>query len=209
MGKKGLNTTKDTLRKYNRYSHVYDLFEWIMEHIAFKKWRKVVFSKVEGRCLEVGLGTGKNFDHYPENAQMVAIDLSPGMMGKAKGRAAKADVEMVVMDAQHLAFKDNAFDSVVMTFVLCSVPDPVRGVEECVRVCKPEGKIINLEHVRSKYRIIAFMEELMNPITSGFFGFNVNRNTRSNIEAGGAIIVEDHKFAFFDVFRLFISKPDK
>lgn len=181
----------------------------MMEYIAFKKWRKIVFSKVEGRCLEVGLGTGKNFDHYPKNAQMVAIDLSPGMIGKAKNRAAKADVEMVIMDAQHLAFKDNVFDSVVMTFVLCSVPDPAKGVEECVRVCKPEGKIINLEHVHSKYRIIAFMEELMNPITSGFFGFNVNRHTRSNIEAGGASVVEDHKLAFFDVFRLFISKPNK
>jgi len=140
---------------------------------------------------------------------MVAIDLSSGMIGKAKNRATKADVEMVIMDAQHLAFKDNVFDSVIMTFVLCSVPDPAKGVEECVRVCKPEGKIINLEHVRSKYRIIAFMEELMNPITSGFFGFNVNRNTRRNIEAGGANVVEDQKLAFFDVFRLFISKPNK
>lgn len=206
-GEKGMNTTKNTLRKYNRYSYVYDIFEGIMERLAFKKWRPIVFSHVEGKCLEVGYGTGKNFEYYPEDTRMVAIDISTGMTTKAKKRTAKADVEIVLMDAQNLAFKDNVFDSVVMTFVLCSIPDPVKGMNEIVRVCKPEGKMISLDHVRSKFRLIAFMEDLMNPITSGLFGFNVNRNTRENIEKGGIAIVFDRSFFLFDVFRLFIGKP--
>ncbi len=140
---------------------------------------------------------------------MVAIDLSPGMAAKSKKRATGVDVNLILMDAQHLAFKDNVFDSVVMTFVLCSIPDPVKGVEECVRVCKPDGKIINLEHVRTKNRLIAFMQDLMNPITYGLFGFNVNRNTRGNIEKGGATIIEDRNMTFTDIFRLLVSKPNK
>ncbi|SES92894.1 Methyltransferase domain-containing protein [Methanococcoides vulcani] len=203
--------TKEVLHRYNRYSHVYDLFESIMEWLVFKKWRGKVFSKVEGRCLEVGFGTGKNFSYYPkdESVSMVAIDLSPGMAAKSKKRATGVDVDLILMDAQHLAFKDNVFDSVVMTFVLCSIPDPVKGVEECVRVCKPDGKIINLEHIRTKNRLIAFMQDLMNPITYGLFGFNVNRNTRGNIEKGGATIVEDRNMTFTDIFRLLVSKPNK
>ncbi|UGV41858.1 class I SAM-dependent methyltransferase [Methanococcoides orientis] len=203
--------TKEVLHRYNRYSHVYDIFEIIMEEIAFKKWRPEVFSKVEGRCLEVGFGTGKNFSHYPKDkdVQMVAIDLSPGMAAKSKKRTTGVDVDMILMDAQHLAFKDNVFDSVVTTFVLCSIPDPVKGVEEFVRVCKPDGKIINMEHVRTRNRLIAFMQDLMNPITNGFFGFNMNRDTRTNIEKGGTTVIEDKHMTITDIFRLFVSKPNK
>lgn len=190
---------------------MYDIFEGIMENIAFKRWRPKVFSKVRGRCLEVGFGTGKNFSYYPKtkDMRMVAIDLSPGMAAKSKTRAAGVDVDLILMDAQHLAFKDNVFDSLVMSFVLCSIPEPVKGVEECVRVCKPDGRIINLEHVRTKNRLIAFIQYLMNPITSGIFGFNVNRDTRGNIEKGGATVIEDRNMTITDIFRMFVSKPNK
>lgn len=208
MNKKSVNTDK-VIRRYNRYSYVYDFMEAIAEKIAFKKWRTKVFSHAKGRCLEVGSGTGKNFEYCPENTQMVAIDISEGMINKAKKRANEKDVDMVIMDVQNLAFKDNVFDTVIMTFVLCSVPDPIKGVSECVRVCKDEGKIINLEHVLSKNRAIAFFEYLMNPFTSRIFGFNVNRDTRRNLESGGVEIIEDEKLAFGDVFRFFVSVPKK
>ncbi|WP_440952318.1 class I SAM-dependent methyltransferase [Methanococcoides sp. FTZ1] len=204
-----MSETKEVLSRYNRYSHVYDLFEGIMENLAFKAWRPEVFSKVEGRCLEVGFGTGKNFKYYPKNrdVRMVAIDLSPGMAAKSAKRATGVDVDLILMDAQHLAFKDNVFDTVVMTFVMCSIPDPVKGIEECVRVCKPEGKIINLEHVRAGNRLIAFVQDLMNPITNGIFGFNINRDTRDNIEKGAARVIEDRHMTITDIFRLFVSRP--
>ncbi|WP_244603650.1 class I SAM-dependent methyltransferase [Methanococcoides sp. AM1] len=203
--------TKEVLHRYNRYSHVYDLFEGIMERLVFKRWRPEVFSKIEGKYLEVGFGTGKNFSYYPrsEGVHMVAIDLSPGMAAKSKKRATGIDVDLILMDAQNLAFKDNVFDSVVTTFVLCSVPDPVKGVEEFVRVCKPDGKLINLEHVRTRNLLIAFMQDIMNPVTNGLFGFNVNRDTRTNIEKGGATVIEDKHMTITDIFRLFISKPNK
>ncbi|NYT19856.1 MAG: class I SAM-dependent methyltransferase [Methanosarcinales archaeon] len=203
--------TKEVLHRYNRYSHVYDFFETIMENLAFKRWRPQVFSKVEGKCLEIGFGTGKNFSYYPKDrdVRMVAIDLSPGMAAKSTKRAKGVDVDLILMDAQHLAFKDNVFDSVVMTFVMCSIPDPVKGMEECVRVCKTDGKIINMEHVRTRNRLVAFMQDLMNPITNGLFGFNINRDTRGNIEKGGATVIEDKHMTVTDIFRLFVSKPQK
>ncbi|MGM0770614.1 MAG: class I SAM-dependent methyltransferase [Halobacteriota archaeon] len=203
--------TKKVLSRYNRYSYVYDFFEGIMENLFFKRWRPEVFSKVEGRCLEVGFGTGKNFSYYPNDrgVRMIGIDLSPGMAAKSAKRANGINVDLILMDAEHLAFKDNVFDTVVMTFVMCSIPEPVKGMEECVRVCKPEGKIINLEHVRTRNRLIAFMQDMMNPITSGIFGFNINRDTRSNIKKGGGKVVEDRHMTITDIFRMFVSRPNK
>ena len=100
-------------------------------------------------------------------------------------------------------FEDNSFDYVIATFVFCSVPDPVKGLEEIRRVLKPEGRIILIEHVLSNYKTIAVFEHLHNPITKTFFGFNVNRDTKNNILKAGIKIEEDKELALFDVFRKF------
>lgn len=185
--------------------------ESIVEYIAFKRWRPEVFSKVEGRCLEIGFGTGRNFSYYPKDkdVRMVAIELSPGMAARSKKRAEGIDANLILMDAQHLAFKENVFDSVLMTLVLCSVPDPVKSVEECVRVCKPEGKIIDLEHVRSGNRLLALMQDIITPVTNMLVGLNINRDTPRNLEKGGALIIEDRHMTFTDIFRLIVSRPGK
>ncbi|MEL4304905.1 class I SAM-dependent methyltransferase [Methanococcoides sp. LMO-2] len=203
--------TKAVLHRFNRFSRFYDIVEGIVEQIAFKRWRPTVFSKVEGRCLEVGFGTGRNFRYYPKekDVRMVAIELSPGMAARSKERAKGIDIDLILMDAQHLAFKDNAFNSVVMTLVLCSVPDPVKTVEECVRVCKPAGKIIDLEHVRSSNRLIAFMQDIITPVTNMLVALNINRDTPGNLKKGGAIIIEDRHMTFIDIFRLIVSRPEK
>ena len=105
------------------------------------------------------------------------------------------------MDAQNLKFKDNSFDYIICTFVLCSVPDPVKTLKEMKRVVKPNGKILMIEHMLSKNKLIAFYEHIHNPITRFLFGFNVNRKTDENVEKAGLKIRKMQNMALFDVFR--------
>ncbi|MCD4815853.1 MAG: class I SAM-dependent methyltransferase, partial [Methanosarcinales archaeon] len=106
-----------------------------------------------------------------------------------------------------LAFADNSFDYVITTFVLCSIPNPVAALREMRRVCKPDGLVINLEHMRSSNRMLTFLENVLNPISVFFMGVNLNRKTVENIKKAGLSVVEEKHLALRDVFRLIRSKP--
>ena len=147
-----------------------------------------MWSKVEGnKILEVGVGTGKNFPYYPANAEMTAIDFSQKMLSRAIEKAKKQSIEIDLqpMDVQNLSFEDDIFDTVVATFVFCSVPYPIKGLKEIKRVCRPGGKVLLLEHVLSANRILAFLMNLVNPVVVRTMGLNINRKTVKNVANSG------------------------
>lgn len=194
--------------RYNRYAYFYDILEAPVEFLVFGKWRKSILEHLKGRILEVGIGTGKNLKYYPDGCEIIGIDFSEKMLEKAKPKANDKDmVSLIRMDGQKLGFNSNIFDYVITTFVLCSIPDPIVALEEMKRVCKINGKIIMLEHVKSKNQLIAIIEEIHNPITLFLFGFNVNRDTIENVKNAGLNIIEEKNLALKDVFKLIKAKP--
>jgi ubiquinone/menaquinone biosynthesis C-methylase UbiE len=196
------------ITKYNRISHIYDIMESLVEYLMFGKWRKQILSDLGGLVLDVGVGTGKNLKYYPGKCKVVGIDISTKMLKYSKKRTENMDnVSLFVMDGEHLAFEDHSFDYVITTFVLCSIPDPVAALREMKRVCKPDGIIINMEHMKSKNTILAMIEEIFNPLTFGVMGVNINRNTVENIEKAGLNRISEQNLAIKDVFRLIKSKP--
>ena len=158
-----------------------------MEARIFKEQRKKLLFNTEGKVLEIGVGTGKNLPFYPHEVELVGIDFSPGMLNKAKYRAQqlKKLVTLLEMDVQSLDFPDNTFDSVVATCVFCSVPDPVAGLREIKRVCKPNGTIFMLEHVRSERFLLGKVMDFLNFIPLFLYGANINRETVHNIKNAG------------------------
>jgi phosphatidylethanolamine/phosphatidyl-N-methylethanolamine N-methyltransferase len=175
-------------QRYDRIAPFFDGLEAVMEGLFFKSWRKLLWSKVEGHhILEIGVGTGKNFDYYPTDARVTAIDFSQKMLEQATHKKDRKHipVDLNLMDVQSLCYADNSFDTVIASFVFCSVPLPLKGLKELYRVCKPGGQVLLLEHVLSSKPVIAKIMNFINPVVVALAGANINRNTVKNVKACG------------------------
>lgn len=151
------------------------------------EWRAKICGRATGETLEVGAGTGLNLPYYPPDAHLTLVDLSPRMLESARRRASELDRQVAIeqMDIQHLGFQDGSFDTVIATCVFCTVPDPVQGLQEVRRVCRPDGQILLLEHVRSCGPVLGPLMDTLNPLTRRLTGTNINRRTVDNVRAAG------------------------
>ena len=182
-----------------------------MERRVFSKYRERALSLIEGKVLEVGVGTGKNLPYYPEGVEVTAIDFSRGMLERAEKKRIELglkNVELLPMDVQNLEFEDDTFDTVVGTFVFCTVPDPVKGLREVYRVLKPGGKAIFLEHMKSESKLLNVPLYMMEPFIRTLLGTSMLRETQKNIEKAG-FKVERVENLFFDVVRLITAKKPR
>jgi ubiquinone/menaquinone biosynthesis C-methylase UbiE len=203
------NATEIIRRRYNRIAFLYNFMEWPVENLRFKGWRNRLRDKIAGpRILEIGVGTGKNMSYYPSGVSITAVDFSSAMLARAERRARQlhAPVNLLQMDAQQLGFPDSVFDTVFATFVFCSVPDPVQGLSELRRVCKPGGRLLLLEHMRPGNPLLGMIFDAINPLTVRMTGANINRRTLENVQKAGwrLLSVEDLSL---DVVRWIEAAP--
>ena len=120
------------------------------------------------RVLEVGVGTGISLDAYPPYAHVVGIDPSNEMLAHAHAKISAKELNHIELrqgDALNLAFPDESFDFVCAFHMITVVPDPYRAMREMLRVCKPGGRIVIINHFRSPNPIIGFLVSIANPIT--------------------------------------------
>lgn len=206
MDKTGISPAE---KRYDRIAWLYDWMESPMEKMASRNWRRVLFSRLKGRrILEVGVGTGKNLPFYPPGREVTGIDVSARMLERARQRTAflQGRFTLLKMDVEHLEFPDASFDAVVSTYVFCSVPDPIKGLEEVRRVLKPGGKAYFLEHVRPS-GLRGWVFDLLSPLVSRLIGPSINRDTVGNIRKAGLRILEE-KFLSSDIFKIIIAQRD-
>lgn len=206
MDKKLANETARTRAKYNRNAKLYNVLEFPMELLWYSRWRKQLFAKLRGqRILEVGVGTGKNLPYYSSEMQGIGLDLSDGMLTRAKQHIRDGVVTLVQGDAQQLPFRDGAFDVAIATFVFCSVPDPVHGLREIRRVLASDGRLLLLEHVLPENKVLASLFNRANSFTVRQAGVHINRRTAESIRQAGFKIREE-KNLLSTVFKLFVVK---
>ena len=202
--------TRLTQSRYDRQAALFDLTEVPNELLLFGRVRRRLWQGVAGgRILEIGVGTGKNMPHYPEGARVVGMDISPRMLRKAVAKAQRLgrNIDLVLADAQRLPFRDGAFDGAAATFVFCSVPDPVAGLEEVNRVVRPGGKVDLLEHVRSGFGVAAWVMDRLNPLVVRLMGANINRDTVGNVGHGQGSKSDEVESRGFGIIKLIRWPP--
>src|SRR5579862_3900535 len=158
---------------YENISWGYDLFFGPTLHPGRVDAIRRMGIKPGDRVLEVGVGTGINAALYPADCSVTGIDLSSSMLEKARRRIARkgvSNVRLLEMDATNLKFPDNNFDVVYAPYVISVVPDPVAVAREMMRVCRPGGRVVILNHFRSRNRFGAWLEYLIAPFVK-YLGF--------------------------------------
>jgi ubiquinone/menaquinone biosynthesis C-methylase UbiE len=193
-------------RKWNRASRVYDR-QTRADELRFGSAKQRLFSQMAGRCLMMATGTGHDFHHFPPGLEVVAIDISAGMLDRARERAREYGDTLALarMDARALAFPDATFDTVVTVCTFCSVPDPVRGLRELRRVIRAGGRLLLFEHVRSRWTPIAVLQDLLTPLSRAF-GPDFNRDTATHVERAGFRILREEN-VYLDVVKAFEARP--
>lgn len=184
------------------------IFPWIMERSDsddLKAERSVAVTEAAGEVLEIGVGIGANFEHYPSAVTaVVAVEPSNGMntrAQRARDRAA-VPVQLVAGDGQSLPFASGSFDTVLTLFVLCTIPDPDRTLSEARRVLKPGGTLLFMEHVSAPEPGLRRWQRRLEPVWKRIgCGCHLTRDTESKIIEAG--------FEVTDIDRYWLSKAPR
>ena len=163
--------------------------------------RARLLAGLSGRVVELGAGTGANVVHYPPAVdEVLAVEPEPHLRERAVAAAGRAAVPVTVVDglAERIPADDGAFDAVVVTLVLCSVPDQGPALAEMHRVLRPGGRLYFWEHVRAEGAGFARVQRLLDrtvwPAVGG--GCHTARDTAAAIAAGGFTLERVERFRF-------------
>ena len=204
--------TLDDLRHWwDRHAAGYDRSMTWAERKLFDGTRPWIAGRARGRTLEVAIGTGLNLEHYPRDIELSGLELSPRMLDLARRRAAALGLaaDLRLGDAQHMDFADAAFDTVVCTFSLCTVPDDARAVEEMVRVLCPGGLLLLADHVESSSPWLRALQRVVEIGSVPFAGEHYRRRPIRRVEAAGLRIEEHDRFKRGLIERLAARKPQR
>ena len=153
---------------YGKMASVYDLFFGLPLHHGRARAIQRMGIKPDDQILEVGVGTGMSLPLYPRRCTVTAIDLSEGMLERARTRVSQYQlrhVRLFQMDATELKFPDASFDIVYAPYFINCVPDPIAVTREMRRVCRPGGRLLFLNHFLSANTILSRLERAIAPLT--------------------------------------------
>ncbi|CEG37216.1 Predicted methyltransferase [Plasmopara halstedii] len=171
--------------------------------------RRFLLRKADGQVLEVAAGTGRNLPFYRAATQVTLTDFSHGMLDQlAKTQQQRlASCELKIMSADNLCFEDDRFDTVVDTFGLCSMDNPVRALQEMQRVCKKDsGRILLLEHGRSNYVWLSGILDKFADLHAQKWGCHWNRDILALLDQAGLEVETLYRFHFGTTYYI-VAKP--
>ncbi len=172
------------------FADKYDSFMSSIE-TSFHEIRAELIGNLQGEILDVGSGTGVNFEHYNANANVIAVEPSAFMLEKAKAKLpAKANIttyNMSVTDNQmDSIITKHSLDYVVCTLVLCTIPNQHLALKKFKEWLKPTGKLIILEHIHAEKKTNRLLHNIANPAWKVVGdGCNINRDTDVFIKKAG------------------------
>jgi ubiquinone/menaquinone biosynthesis C-methylase UbiE len=176
------------LAAYERYL-LPRLMDRVMSYGPLADYRKRTVSRAAGRVLEVGVGSGINLSFYGSGVrELVGVDPSAPLLARARIRAQQLGLPGTLIEgsAEALPFDSSSFDTVVVTWSLCSIPHPARALSEVHRVLRPAGQLRFVEHGRSPDARVAAWQDRLTPLWSRFSGgCHLNRSPEELLHRTG------------------------
>jgi phosphatidylethanolamine/phosphatidyl-N-methylethanolamine N-methyltransferase len=208
-----MSVSYDLVGQKKAYAAWANIYDKVYEKILANAQRKL--ARAASACgrsiLEIGVGTGLVLRHYPESVEVVGVDLSEPMLGKAVEKVSRERLGHVVgvaaMDACRLGFADGRFDAVTLPFVITLVPDPEGALDEAARVLRPGGEIVIASKLGDEEGLVAKIEAAVAPVVRQIgwsSAFRLSRITAWAERAGFAVVEVSPAFpnGFFRVVRL-------
>lgn len=193
------------VRKFDRQARMY---EKQRKRKNLGDLRGQLLQQAEGKVLELAVGAGANFAYYSSDVQVTAVDFSPQMLEKAKDAAEEQGIhtEFMLSDIETLDFPENTFDTIVSTLSFCSYEHPVQMFNHLSRWCKPQGRILLMEHGISVNPVFAFVQKVIDPVHYKLIGCHQKRDMLRLIQDSDLQIrkVEGH---WQGIFHLIWASP--
>jgi SAM-dependent methyltransferase len=171
------------------FAALYDPFLWVGERAGLAALRRDLLGRASGRTVELGSGTGLNLRHFPDDLdELILTEPEPAMRARLARRLRHCEYRAQVLDAsaERLPFADETMDTIVSTFVLCTVDAPELALREIQRVLRPGGRLLFLEHVRAESPRLAYWQDRLHGSWRRFAeGCHCNRATVELIRACG------------------------
>lgn len=203
---------QSTQKIYDIQSKVYDA---TFGRLVKKRIAKAIAEHVrlqEGQVvLDVGIGTGGSLPFYPaDRGEIVGIDLSGGMLSKALVKIRETDRRNVVLaraNALEMPFADDSFDTIFVSHVISVVSDPVKLLDECMRVSRPGAKIVMVNHFQSNNRFVAAVEKMLCPICTKL-GWRSDLPLQELVDKAGVTVDYRYKLTTPDLWEtVVITNP--
>lgn len=184
------------------FARIYDSVIQKAETRKLANRRKALLSGLKGNILEIGAGTGVNFQYYAKDANVLAIEPSPDMLRQAKEKKKirknihllQASVEQCYEDN---VVQKNSMDAIVCTLVLCTIPDPQKALSSFFQWLKPDGILIIIEHIKSRDHWKGKIQDFVNPAWKIIGeGCHLNRKTDQMIMQAGFQPLEEDYFTY-------------
>ncbi|MEJ2577858.1 MAG: class I SAM-dependent methyltransferase [Kineosporiaceae bacterium] len=198
-------------RLWDRQAADYDeKLAWV-ERRYLAATRPWLCGRATGEVLEVGVGTGLNLPHYPARVQLTGVELSEGMLGQARRRAADLGrpADLRQGDAHALPFPDARFDSVLCSFALCGITDPPRALAEMVRVLRPGGLLLLADHVMSTAWPVRWAQATRDLVSIPLYGEHWRHRSLPHVHRLGLPVEEHERFSLGIIERLVARRPEE
>ncbi|WNS76062.1 class I SAM-dependent methyltransferase [Bacillus sp. DTU_2020_1000418_1_SI_GHA_SEK_038] len=195
------------IRTFDKQAKIYEKRRRIRSE---RKWRERLLSSTRGNVLEVAVGAGANFHYYPQGLKVTGVDFSEEMLKKAQEAAIEEgiDAQFILSDVESFSFEDNSFDTVISTLSMCGYENPTKVLNSFNKWCKPDGKILLLEHGKSSNTMIGCIQTMLNPLYRKIVGCELNRDILHIIEHSD-IHVERMEHYLTGTVHLVWAKPNK
>ena len=192
---------------YRQLAKVYDVaFGAILQSGRARAIRAISTDRAL-RVLEIGIGTALTVPEYPDNCKIIGLDFSAAMLARARTRIAKLGVvdrvALLQGDAAHLPFGDGSFDIVFAPYVMSVVTDPLGVIREASRVCRPDGKVVLLNHFRSDRPAFAALDRVLSPLTR-YVGFRTDLQLTPLLAGAGLRPLSVHNVNVPPIWKLVV-----